>query len=96
MASNKKRMLAVTAGALLASSVLAACGSGDDDKNSEGAGSKGGTVAGRRPSIRITCQPNCDCTGSLRSPAFFNANAVAAKAGSISLLANQASLPLLI
>lgn len=44
MASNKLRVLAVTASALLASSVLAACGSGDDDNNSEGAGSKGGTL----------------------------------------------------
>ncbi|KRC49012.1 MULTISPECIES: ABC transporter substrate-binding protein [unclassified Nocardioides] len=44
MASKKKRMLAVTAGALLASTVLAACGSGDDDKKSEGAGETGGTL----------------------------------------------------
>lgn len=44
MASMKKRMLAVTAGALLASTALAACGSDDDGGTSEGAGEKGGTL----------------------------------------------------
>jgi len=50
MASKRKRILALTAGAVLASSVLAACGGGDDDGDSgSGSGSggeatKGGTL----------------------------------------------------
>lgn len=44
MASNKKRMLAITAGALLASTALAACGSDDDGGTKGEAGGKGGTL----------------------------------------------------
>jgi peptide/nickel transport system substrate-binding protein len=46
MASNKKRILAMTAGALLASTALAACGGGGDDGDSGSGGKaeKGGTL----------------------------------------------------
>lgn len=44
MASKRKRIIALTAGALLASTVLAACGSGGDDDETTGEASKGGTL----------------------------------------------------
>ena len=50
----------------------------------------------RLPSSRITCQPNCDCTGSDRSPTLASANAAVANAGSISFCVNQPSVPVVL